>query len=42
MQNISIRTPAWGVTASISIWHQIKPISIRTPAWGVTRSQSSL
>ena len=34
--NISIRTPAWGVTGRF--WQVLHPggISIRTPAWGVT------
>jgi len=33
---ISIRTPAWGVTVSNSSGSPRPNISIRTPAWGVT------
>ena len=34
--NISIRTPAWGVTRMPCSGRPCRSISIRTPAWGVT------
>ena len=34
--HISIRTPAWGVTAKYADGLSLIFISIRTPAWGVT------
>ena len=33
---ISIRTPAWGVTRALAVGFKLIGISIRTPAWGVT------
>ena len=36
MADISIRTPAWGVTRLRDLLQPTLPISIRTPAWGVT------
>ena len=37
---ISIHTPAWGVTRQQCRNHQHRQISIRTPAWGVTGDNS--
>jgi len=39
---VSIHTPAWGVTNRITGFDQIRRVSIHTPAWGVTRLQTLL
>ena len=34
--DISIHTPAWGVTSALLLQCRYQRISIHTPAWGVT------
>ena len=42
MKNISIHTPAWGVTLPATFWETCHQISIHTPAWGVTLYAESM
>ena len=37
MDDVSIHTPAWGVTASSLDIEVMSYVSIHTPAWGVTQ-----
>ena len=39
--DVSIHTPAWGVTTTGSSALPISAVSIHTPAWGVTKCKSN-